>query len=250
MEQLVMAVQTRLTQVSRETIGQIRINDHINKFYDPPTYQKKTFHPYDLFLIVQECGATNISFRIKEWLRFHHIDAFFDYLMGLPNEFYQDPKIADSGYVTPTERLERRYPDAVKQEQEQALLPPISTISRPSSPRLQGWGSDPRRFALDDSRKRPREEEDQKLGYSRSPSPQSSVEQELPQTHEQLVSLVHALRSELHETKRIVHRYRDQIAQRDAHIQALGQDIDQKNRTLQRVAQLKMSLLRDVEQLL
>ena len=31
--------------------------------------------------------ATNISFRIKEWLKLHHIDSFFDYLMGIPNDF-------------------------------------------------------------------------------------------------------------------------------------------------------------------
>jgi hypothetical protein len=40
--------------------------------------------------------ATNISFRIKEWLRFHHIDAFFDYLMGIPNPFYTDVPADDT----------------------------------------------------------------------------------------------------------------------------------------------------------
>ncbi len=34
--------------------------------------------------------TTNISFRIKEWLKFHHIDAYFDYLMGTPNSFYNN----------------------------------------------------------------------------------------------------------------------------------------------------------------
>jgi hypothetical protein len=34
-----------------------RIADHINKFNDPPTYQKKTFSTYDLFVIVRECGG-------------------------------------------------------------------------------------------------------------------------------------------------------------------------------------------------
>jgi hypothetical protein len=34
-----------------------RIADHINKFNDPPTYQKKTFSTFDLFLIVRECGG-------------------------------------------------------------------------------------------------------------------------------------------------------------------------------------------------
>ncbi|KAL2917546.1 hypothetical protein HK105_202829 [Polyrhizophydium stewartii] len=38
-----------------------------------------------------DTGATNISFRIKEWTRVHHIDSFFDYLMHLPNEMTYKP---------------------------------------------------------------------------------------------------------------------------------------------------------------
>jgi hypothetical protein len=34
-----------------------RVSDHINKFNDPPTYQKKTFSTYDLYLIVRDCGG-------------------------------------------------------------------------------------------------------------------------------------------------------------------------------------------------
>lgn len=36
-----------------------RIPDHINKFNDSPTYQKKTFCTFELFLIVKECGGIN-----------------------------------------------------------------------------------------------------------------------------------------------------------------------------------------------
>lgn len=34
-----------------------KISDHIIKFNDPPTYQKKTFFAYDLYMIVVECGG-------------------------------------------------------------------------------------------------------------------------------------------------------------------------------------------------
>jgi hypothetical protein len=40
-----------------------RIPDHINKFNDSPTYQKKTFCTFELFLIVKDCGGINkVSF--------------------------------------------------------------------------------------------------------------------------------------------------------------------------------------------
>lgn len=41
------------------TSNQCRIPDHINKFHDPPTYQKKTFSAFDLFCIVRECGGVH-----------------------------------------------------------------------------------------------------------------------------------------------------------------------------------------------
>jgi hypothetical protein len=34
-----------------------RVHDHLNKFNDSPTYQKKTFSTFELYLIVRDCGG-------------------------------------------------------------------------------------------------------------------------------------------------------------------------------------------------
>ncbi|KAI9094571.1 hypothetical protein DFS34DRAFT_233843 [Phlyctochytrium arcticum] len=70
--------------------------------------EKRTFDTYDFFEVVKDIGGiskikswsevarrlgfdprgTNIAARVKDWMVYHHIGAFFDYLLGLPNEFY------------------------------------------------------------------------------------------------------------------------------------------------------------------
>jgi hypothetical protein len=42
--------------------GTCRISDHLNKFNDPPTYQKKTFTAFELFVIVRASGGISKVF--------------------------------------------------------------------------------------------------------------------------------------------------------------------------------------------
>jgi hypothetical protein len=41
-----------------------KISDHVVKFKDPPTYQKKTFSTYDLYNIVLDCGGIHRVIKI------------------------------------------------------------------------------------------------------------------------------------------------------------------------------------------
>ncbi|KAJ3255418.1 hypothetical protein HK104_007152, partial [Borealophlyctis nickersoniae] len=85
-----------------------RLTEHFAKFDSPPKHQKRSFETYDLFLIIQSLGGvahikswsdiarrlgfdprgTNIAARVKDWMVYHHINSFFDYVMGVPNDFY------------------------------------------------------------------------------------------------------------------------------------------------------------------
>ncbi|TPX67361.1 hypothetical protein SpCBS45565_g03832 [Spizellomyces sp. 'palustris'] len=88
-----------------------RLMEHFAKFDSPPKNQKRTFETYDFYEVVRDLGGvsqikswsdvarrlgfdprgTNIAARVKDWMVYHHIGAFFDYLLGLPNEFYRHP---------------------------------------------------------------------------------------------------------------------------------------------------------------
>ena len=35
--------------------------------------------------------GTNIAARIKDWMTYHHIHSFFDYLLQIPNDFFLHP---------------------------------------------------------------------------------------------------------------------------------------------------------------
>ncbi|KAJ3410825.1 hypothetical protein HDV05_003186 [Chytridiales sp. JEL 0842] len=85
-----------------------KISDHLSKFQNTPTHHGVTFDAFSLFAVVRELGGfhkikswskltrclgfdttrSNIPGRIKDWVERHHIRAFFDFLLGLKNEFY------------------------------------------------------------------------------------------------------------------------------------------------------------------
>ncbi|KAJ3171370.1 hypothetical protein HDU87_008327 [Geranomyces variabilis] len=85
-----------------------RLAEHLAKFDTPPKNQKRTFDTYDFFEVVKEIGGvekikswsevarrlgfdprgTNIAARVKDWMVYHHIGAYFDFLLGISNEFF------------------------------------------------------------------------------------------------------------------------------------------------------------------
>ncbi|KAJ3104682.1 hypothetical protein HDU97_008958 [Phlyctochytrium planicorne] len=84
------------------------IMDHCGKFENPPSFHGKKIDPFTVFAAVREVGGvsqikawsdvarrvgydpkgSNIAARIKIWIEQHHIDVFFDYLLGNENSFY------------------------------------------------------------------------------------------------------------------------------------------------------------------
>ncbi|KAI8587625.1 hypothetical protein BDZ88DRAFT_424701 [Geranomyces variabilis] len=85
-----------------------RLTEHLAKFDTPPKNQKRTFDTYDFYEVVKEIGGvekikswsevarrlgfdprgTNIAARVKDWMVYHHIGAYFDFLLGISNEFF------------------------------------------------------------------------------------------------------------------------------------------------------------------
>ncbi|KAJ3051489.1 hypothetical protein HK097_007502, partial [Rhizophlyctis rosea] len=88
-----------------------RLTEHFAKFESPPKNQKRSFETYDLWGLIWEVGGvdgikswsdiarrlgfdprgTNIAARIKDWMTYHHIHSFFDYLLQIPNDFFLHP---------------------------------------------------------------------------------------------------------------------------------------------------------------
>lgn len=283
-----------------------RIPDHLNKFSDPPTYNKKSFSTFQLFAIVKECGgvytlqkssrqwtpselnapamdslprnwtqvaiclgydtkATNISYRIKEWLRFHHIDAFFDYLMGISHEFF-DPQHRPNGHqrsntssprfmsqsplspahhgqATPSVSNDSRYGSpgltlpAIRGSP--LIMPPPRSASAPI---LAPLGPSPRLF-LEESRKRPRIDEEVEVEEPEADLPPSPVHSFSPEDQ-----LKH-LQSELIKAHNHIRVLQEQIFNREGHLKSLSAELHDKSRVIERFRQFKHFLLRDLESL-
>ncbi|KAG8624178.1 hypothetical protein KVT40_009154 [Elsinoe batatas] len=95
-------------------------------FHGPPSSNKKTFETWDIFVLVKRlndfdgirtwqqlalelgvdpgiaedgAGSQRVPqyiVRLKKWMRGSHIDAFFQYLIGKPHEYYQEiPPLSD-----------------------------------------------------------------------------------------------------------------------------------------------------------
>ncbi|KAJ3178244.1 hypothetical protein HDU85_005241 [Gaertneriomyces sp. JEL0708] len=124
-----------------------RLTEHFAKFDSPPKNQKRTFDTFDFFLIIKEVGGvekvkswsdvarrlgfdprgSNIAARIKDWMVYHHIGAFFDYLLGIPNDFYMHEPVADDGAGAATQ-----HPTAEIQQSPPASV--ASTLNTPGNP--------------------------------------------------------------------------------------------------------------------
>ena len=82
--------------------------EHLLKYNQPPKYQKKSFTLHHLYQVAKrtrgikwaqswceiarhlgfDTRGTNIAARIKDWVVYHHVSAFCDYLLGQRNTFY------------------------------------------------------------------------------------------------------------------------------------------------------------------
>ncbi|KAJ3413972.1 hypothetical protein HDV05_007261 [Chytridiales sp. JEL 0842] len=85
--------------------------DHTLRVGLPPAHGNNTFHPFDLYNEVKDAGGpewvkkkkmwsdmsrrmgmetkgSNIAKRLKDWVEKHHLNAFFDFLMGIANPFF------------------------------------------------------------------------------------------------------------------------------------------------------------------
>ncbi|KAJ3087450.1 hypothetical protein HK100_008358, partial [Physocladia obscura] len=92
--------------------AQCKIADHLLKFEHPPSFEGKSFNIFDFFRLIISLGGfqhtcqmkswtdicrrigmnpskSNISTRIRDWAEKHHIVAFFDFLLGIPHDFYR-----------------------------------------------------------------------------------------------------------------------------------------------------------------
>ncbi|KAI8830443.1 hypothetical protein BJ741DRAFT_620136 [Chytriomyces cf. hyalinus JEL632] len=87
-----------------------KIQDHLTRFDQPPTFEGRTFSTYEFLGIVMSQGGfqnirswtdlcrrvgmnpskSNISTRIREWAEKHHIVPFFDYILGHSNPYFRD----------------------------------------------------------------------------------------------------------------------------------------------------------------
>ncbi|KAJ3007905.1 hypothetical protein HKX48_008874 [Thoreauomyces humboldtii] len=142
-----------------------KVTEHLSKFDTPPKNQKRTFETYDFFELVRELGGvdgikswsdlarrlgfdprgTNIAARVKEWMIYHHIGAYFDYLLGIPNEFLTHPRDDPSdALATPDGLLPPQLPSAVagtkrsSDWQQDARSSPSSDAAPPSTKRVKG----------------------------------------------------------------------------------------------------------------
>ncbi|KAJ3120488.1 hypothetical protein HK100_012778 [Physocladia obscura] len=88
---------------------QCKITDHLLKFEHPPSFEGKSFNIFDFFRLIFSLGGfqymkswtdicrrigmnpskSNISTRIRDWAEKHHIVAYFDFLLGIPHDFYR-----------------------------------------------------------------------------------------------------------------------------------------------------------------
>ncbi|KAJ3212288.1 hypothetical protein HDU67_003917 [Dinochytrium kinnereticum] len=119
----------------REKMKDCRVQDHIGKFENPPTFHGKKINAFSLFAAVVELGGvsnikawsdiarrvgydpkgSNIAARLKAWTEFNHINAFYDYLLGKHNTFYSD--------APPRSRSDPAEPD---EDSDQMILSLIS----------------------------------------------------------------------------------------------------------------------------
>lgn len=192
--------------------------------------------------------ATNISFRIKEWLRFHHIDAFFDYLMNIPHEFFSKHEAhldAQNGARNLME-LESSGPRLLDTNVRnmQISLPPTSNIH---TPHLM------KRYALDRSSESSLTDS---LGKKRSSdniifdntmrkrSMSTGPDSEKDDEKYDQSQLINKLRNEISDLLSQIHRYEDHLGARDQRIMLLQQELDDKNKQLTRAAQFKEMMLR------
>ncbi|KAI8918463.1 hypothetical protein DFJ77DRAFT_295177 [Powellomyces hirtus] len=119
-----------------------RLTEHLAKFDTPPKNQKRTFDTYDFFEVVREIGGvekikswsevarrlgfdprgTNIAARVKDWMVYHHIGAYFDYLLGIPNEFFMHERseVDEAMLMAPMAGTKRQdWPDDHESAQEE-----------------------------------------------------------------------------------------------------------------------------------
>jgi hypothetical protein len=180
--------------------------------------------------------ATNISFRIKEWLRFHHIDAFFDYLMDLPNEFY-------SGLAKP------------QQMQPTTLYTMNSTQYRYS---LDGH-MDAMEIAdnIEPNRKRSSDslyDIRKRASLNSISSPMRSLRDDVDEQYEhmdqsQLMQTVYQLQQDVLDLQQTCRRYEDHLGVKDQQMRVLQQELEEKNVQLNKAAQFKDFILRYIEYL-
>lgn len=108
-----------------------KITTHLEKFESPPRYKNQTFHPISVVEYVLEKGGslaidnwselsrkcgftdvnkTNIATRIRDWMFAHHVDAFIDFLGGIPNSHFEG--FLDHAGKEELKRLREAFPAA------------------------------------------------------------------------------------------------------------------------------------------
>jgi hypothetical protein len=181
--------------------------------------------------------ATNISFRIKEWLRFHHIDAFFDYLMGIPNEFYSGKEQREQGQPT---TIYTRPPVNLVRYSLDGHMDAMDISEKLESNRKRSSES------LHDVRKR--------ASVTSLSSPMRSLRVEVDEQLEhlersQLIQMICNLQQDISELQQTCRRYEDHLGARDQRIQLLQQELEEQSMKLQRAGQFKELLMRYIDYL-
>ncbi|KAJ3385952.1 hypothetical protein HDU84_001882 [Entophlyctis sp. JEL0112] len=120
--------------------GPCKIQDHLARFDQPPTFEGRSFHIFDFFVLVSSLGGfanikswtdvcrrvgmnpakSNISTRMREWAEKHHIIAFFDFLLGIPNDFYTP--LPDSVIVGPRLVVKDGFEEPVLETEDEMWL--------------------------------------------------------------------------------------------------------------------------------
>jgi hypothetical protein len=179
---------------------------------------------------------TNISFRIKEWLKFHHIDAFFDYLMHIPNEFY-------TGGQEMIPQSQELYPPPYHHLALGSGMIRYSDIGEESVDNRKRSGE----VAVAELRKR-----------SMSSTPLSSPMRTLQVVEDdsldnlekpQLIQIISGLRNEVKELYLKLRRCEDYLTTQDKRTHKLEQEIKDKNMQLNRSVQFKELMQRYMEYL-